>query len=39
MEAMGVAASVVLALVMLVLVALFIVSLPDIARYMRLRRM
>ena len=38
-EAVGIVASVVAALVLLLVVVLFVVALPDIARYMRLRRM
>ena len=39
MAAVGVAASVVVALLLLAFVVLVIASLPDIARYLRLRRM
>jgi hypothetical protein len=38
-ETVGIAASVVGVIVLLLILALIVVSLPDIARYMRVRRM
>lgn len=39
METVGIAASVVGVIVLLLILALIVISLPDIARYMRVRRM
>lgn len=39
MEAIGVAASVVVGLLLFLLLVMVVISIPDIARYLRLRRM
>jgi hypothetical protein len=39
MRSLGIAASVVIALLVLATIVVFLMSLPDLARYRRLRRM